>query len=580
MIRQRPSQQISPLNLRGEMVDTKATVTTTTATTATTTNYEGASSIMNKNKNTNGGVGYLLAWLFSTSSSLILPVLLSIFVALLLFVLVLSSTSTTTSTTLSTSGNALINFPGQKEGNPPETQQQQASSSSPRIGRTANPWDDPQTYEKCCTDNNQFETRSFENERNDFDKQTKTIWVAMFPDSLNESLLKQWIQGLLIQQNLKSPVKAYYLQSKNTLKRCQSTNSITVLCTVVHPLIRMNPPPDSSKFTTYLHPTTIYILRNPMTAFAAHYNAKAIKYHNLPTTQQVPSSDWKKFRDEYLQEIMNHWKTQVRTWAKSHLLLLSSSSSSSSNDVVPYYHVGLYIPFEDMFDPYKGPQILVKLQQILDNAGYLTRNLTTLNNNNKNDNSWQKKKQTLRLLQQEKRSSSLSMSSCHFYDCLWYNSVVHAVQSRQEELQQVQQRNNNRNNNNKTMGGTNAQQQQQQQPKQQQLPWSLSSSSSSLSPVSKYYYDFSTDYLPSFTQAQRDWMIQELKAFVQEFTMTKKMTTMTTMKTTASQQQQQQNKTTSFAVQQEQDKLSFENDELVTILGQYIHELQMYTPIG
>ena len=578
MIRQRPSQQISPLNLRGEMVDTKATAT------ATATNYEGASSIMNKNKNTNGGAGYLLGW-FSTSSSLIilLPVLLSIFVALLLFVLALSSTSTTT---LSMSGNALINFPGQKEGNPPETQQQQASSS-PRIGRTTNPWDDPQRYEKCCTDNNQFETRSYENEHNDFDKQTKTIWVAMFPDSLNESLLKQWIQGLLVQQNLKSPVKAYYLQSKNTLKRCQSTNSITVLCTVVHPLIPMNPPPDSSKFTTYLHPTTIYILRNPMTSFAAHYNAKAIKYHNLPSTQQVPSSDWKKFRDEYLQEIMNHWKTQVRTWAKSHLLLLSSSSSSSSNNVVPYYHVGLYIPFEDIFDPYKGPQILVKLQHILDNAGYYyltTRNLTTLNNTNKNDKSWQKKKQTLRLLQQEKRSSSsssLSMSSCHFYDCLWYNSVVHAVQSRQEELQQVQQRNNNKNNNNKTMGGSDAQQQ--QQPKQQQLPWSLSSSSSSsLSPVSKYYYDFSTDYLPSFTQAQRDWMIQELKAFVQEFTMTKKMTTkkMTTMKTT-SQQQQQQNKTASFAVQQEQDKLSlFENTELVTILGQYIHELEMYTPIG
>ena len=312
-------------------------------------------------------------------------------------------------------------------------------------------------------------------QRSDFNKSTQTMWVASFPDSLSEQILKTWVQGLLWTNNnnnnnnkndplVQAPVKTFYMQAKRKttgdgpsfiLRKCQSAISVTVLCTVVHPMVLMSPPPTAPQYTKYMHPTTLYVLRNPLSAIPAHLQAKAIKYHHLPATQQVSLAEWRSFRTQYLKGSVHSWKDQLRAWIPS---------STNPNH---YYRLGLVLPVEHVRHPVYGPQLLNRLRQILQDAGHVV--VAAANDS------------------PAVSSSSSSSIPPHkqvpsWLDCVWYSAI-------------------------------------------DQVPTSSSVLSSSSSPDDSYwqrihFWDVSLEYLPPYTATELQWMQNELREFVQELTTT------------------------------------------------------------
>lgn len=345
-------------------------------------------------------------------------------------------------------------------------------------------------------------------ETNDYNKTTKTLWVASFPDSLqDESILKQWVQGLIeMPPQLRAPVKAYYLQKGKTLKRCRSTTSVTVLCTVVHPFVPMNPPPESIQFTSYFDPATVYIIRNPLSVLPAHHHAKAVKYHKLPSDQQVSIQEWRHFRDQYLKGTMESWKNQVRTWITTTATRTSTSSPSTtsttqeqkrqqSSKSSSYYHTALLVPFESIRHPQLGPQLLEQLQQVLREAGYRvvgSSSSSSVSLKNTADAAIS----TVRSPSQEKRRTTTLSSSpaTPWLECLWYNSVMTTTATGMSGTKPKQQH---------TAGDNNA--------------GHNANDSNNTAWYRNHFYDFAVEYMPPYQRPQIDWMIQQLQDFVPEF---------------------------------------------------------------
>ncbi|KAL7572042.1 hypothetical protein ACA910_001695 [Epithemia clementina (nom. ined.)] len=226
----------------------------------------------------------------------------------------------------------------------------------------------------------------------------------------------------------------------------------------------MNPLPNATKFTAYFDPAIIYILRNPLSVFPAHHNAKAIKYHNLPPTKQVPVTEWRSFRDEYLPNVMESWKNQVRTWAKG----LSS-----------YYHVGLFLPFEHVRHPHHGPRLLQKLQRLLQDAGYPVRSYnnytTTTSKRELNENTFHK---------------------VTWLDCLWYSTVSSLAVAAPPPSTQ-------------NSGASKS-----------ILEPQLSTTNCEEKFWGKQknpFYDFGIEYTPPYKRVQIDLMIKEMESFMLEF---------------------------------------------------------------
>ena len=137
------------------------------------------------------------------------------------------------------------------------------------------------------------------------------------------------------------------------LKQCFGQTE-TATCMNVHPIVDMgdkHPETRSDKF----YDRYVYGLRNPMLTLPSFMNGKQIKYHGLCEGCQVPEDEWKNFRDEWLESMMDAWVNMIDTW-KSY----------------PKYKVGLYFVIEHIWDPTRGPLVLQRLANLLKEAGFTT----------------------------------------------------------------------------------------------------------------------------------------------------------------------------------------------------------------
>lgn len=92
-------------------------------------------------------------------------------------------------------------------------------------------------------------------------------------------------------------------------------------------------------------------LRNPMTALPFAANHKQIMYHGQ--VGQMPSSMWQVLRDEYFDRMMEQWVRGITDW---------------DDDTV--YQRAIYIAFEDLMSPQRGPKVVKELSGELSRLGF------------------------------------------------------------------------------------------------------------------------------------------------------------------------------------------------------------------
>jgi hypothetical protein len=180
---------------------------------------------------------------------------------------------------------------------------------------------------------------------------TKPFWVPSYPASDN-GLFAPLVIALT--GNVASHAKSYYASSP-VLKKCFSRggggDSMTITCQQLHPIVGIGPLPE--KQVDKFQPLVIMPLRNPLSGAPEHYQQKAVLYHGA--TQQVPASDWRAYRDEWLQQtIVSGWNSVVTTW----------------KDMKEYQGIALYIPLEHVLNVQRGPLVVEQLATLLRQAGF------------------------------------------------------------------------------------------------------------------------------------------------------------------------------------------------------------------
>jgi hypothetical protein len=143
--------------------------------------------------------------------------------------------------------------------------------------------------------------------------------------------------------------KSYYA-IKSGLKKCQGSTE-TILCMLVHPMVGMTPPPNSSHYTSVYQSSFIYALRNPISALPYHFSYKGNKYHNI--IGQINEEEWRLFRDQYIDRTLSTFIKQLTTWKD-----------------LTYYHVGLYLTYEHLMDYRTGPTLVAQLGALLHSLGF------------------------------------------------------------------------------------------------------------------------------------------------------------------------------------------------------------------
>jgi hypothetical protein len=180
----------------------------------------------------------------------------------------------------------------------------------------------------------------------------KPLWAPSYPGSggstpnkLNGGgdLIKAIVERLTSRQDDSkiNPVKNYHMSIKNKLKRCKGVSE-TVLCTQGHPIVPVEP----HKQTANFQPSVILPIRNIATAFPNSLNDKAVAYHNSGGGQ-IQREDWISTRDTYLNGTVMSWIDVVQHWLG---ITSTSDGSTVGKEKNTYYHVGLFVPWEDLMD--------------------------------------------------------------------------------------------------------------------------------------------------------------------------------------------------------------------------------------
>lgn len=178
----------------------------------------------------------------------------------------------------------------------------------------------------------------------------KPLWVPSFPASGSASpskrgdLTKQLIDTIT---GLKQATKNYHMSIKGgELRRCKGISE-TAACTQGHPYVPVGPESQTANF----QPSVIFVIRNFATAFPASLSDKNTAYHNAKG--QAPEEEWRKVRDQYLESSMESWRAMIRWWKTAE-----------------YYQIALYVPFEWLLSPTKGPRVVQELAQVYERAGF------------------------------------------------------------------------------------------------------------------------------------------------------------------------------------------------------------------
>jgi len=143
-------------------------------------------------------------------------------------------------------------------------------------------------------------------------------------------------------------IEKNFYASKSGLKHCIVSNDpgSTVTCAVLSDEGSKSSFADRFEKSVYIMP-----LRNPMTSLPHAANYKAIMYHGQ--VGQMPSLLWQNTRDEWFDNMMVKWVDGITKW-----------------DDDTAYQRAIYIAYEDLMSPQKGPKVVKELSGELLRLGF------------------------------------------------------------------------------------------------------------------------------------------------------------------------------------------------------------------
>eukprot|EP00588_Corethron_pennatum_P013713 CAMPEP_0194270044 /NCGR_PEP_ID=MMETSP0169-20130528/4111_1 /TAXON_ID=218684 /ORGANISM="Corethron pennatum, Strain L29A3" /LENGTH=390 /DNA_ID=CAMNT_0039011943 /DNA_START=107 /DNA_END=1279 /DNA_ORIENTATION=+ len=181
------------------------------------------------------------------------------------------------------------------------------------------------------------------------DAELRPIWFAQFQETVSGRLHTELIRTLT---GMNSGGKNFYASSPG-LKHCINSNAprSTVTCAV---LSTEETTPTTRNSSANRFENSIYImpLRNPMTSLPFATNYKAIMYHDQ--VGQMPASNWQTLRDNWFDNMIKKWIGGITVW----------------DDTV--YKRAIYVSFEDLMSPLRGPGVLKELSSELSRLGFPT----------------------------------------------------------------------------------------------------------------------------------------------------------------------------------------------------------------
>lgn len=154
--------------------------------------------------------------------------------------------------------------------------------------------------------------------------------------------MKPLVNGIT---GLQAGAKMWHAQSKS-LKRCKGLDE-TATCAQSHPMVSASPESQADNFDR----NVIMLIRNIRTAWPQSYYDKHIAYHN--GKGQPAESDWRSIRDEWGKGAFGGWKSVVTTWKQ-----------------MREYDVALYVQYEALMDPERGPAELQRIADLLQQSGF------------------------------------------------------------------------------------------------------------------------------------------------------------------------------------------------------------------
>jgi hypothetical protein len=177
---------------------------------------------------------------------------------------------------------------------------------------------------------------------------TKPLWLPSFPGSgstgpvPNGDILKPLINRIT---GMKAGAKFYHASSK-ILKRCKGRDE-TATCAQSHPVVEIGPEKQADNF----HSSVLLAIRNYRWALPTHMNDKAEAYHGAKGI--MLEEDWRKNRDQWYKNVFEGWKKLIMTWKN-----------------MKEYDIGMYIQYEAIMDPKRGPATLQQIASQLGSAGF------------------------------------------------------------------------------------------------------------------------------------------------------------------------------------------------------------------
>eukprot|EP00934_Nitzschia_sp_Nitz4_P008648 Nitzschia sp. Nitz4//scaffold10_size219509//51969//53054//NITZ4_001409-RA/size219509-processed-gene-0.225-mRNA-1//1//CDS//3329532863//8638//frame0 len=176
----------------------------------------------------------------------------------------------------------------------------------------------------------------------------KPLWVPSLPASGSASPSRK---GDIVKSMIDSMTgltsKNYHMSMRGgKLKRCYGVSE-TPACSQGHPYVPVGPEDQTDAFQS----DVIFVIRNFATEFPAGLTDKNMAYHGA--TGQATEHQWRKVRDEYFTQALQNWREMIQWWRKA-----------------DYYRVALYLPFEHLLTPKKGPTLVQELANVYERAGF------------------------------------------------------------------------------------------------------------------------------------------------------------------------------------------------------------------
>ena len=167
----------------------------------------------------------------------------------------------------------------------------------------------------------------------------KPLWFVTAHHTFEDSVHRELIKNIT---NLKVGGKSFYASIKGSLRHCIGTTETASCATSDLP---------TKQFENYQN-MYVLVIQNVKTVMPLATNKKNIKYHGIEGQMTIES--WRSTRKEWFEQMVEGWIAQIQEWRDSQ------------------FDIGMYIVYEDLMDPKRGPEVVRQLAKVFKQAGFDT----------------------------------------------------------------------------------------------------------------------------------------------------------------------------------------------------------------